>query len=158
MAVSDRIVVMSRGLVEQVGTPEDVYRRPASAFVAGFVSRTAGFDAVVDAAPGMLRAGGHRIPADAARGLLYGTQVRAFVRPESVRLGGAARTMPRVMEMEVTHLEFLGARCRVTLEAGRLTLDADATADALREAGAMPGARVPVAVPAASVMVFPTDS
>ena len=157
MGVSDRIVVMSRGLVEQVGTPEEVYRRPASAFVAGFVGRSSMFEAVVDATPGMLRAYGHAVAADAARGMLYGTEVRAFVRPEDVRLGEAAQGMPGALPMEVTHVEFLGAACRVALESGRLHLQADATAEALRAAGAVPGARIPVAVPPGSVMVFPAD-
>jgi iron(III) transport system ATP-binding protein len=157
MGVSDRIVVMSRGLVEQVGTPEEVYRRPASAFVAGFVGRSCMFEAVVDAAPGMLRASGHAIAADAARGMLYGTEIRAFVRPEDVRLGEDAQRLSGALPMEVTHVEFLGATCRVALESGRLRLQADATAEALRAAGAVPGAHIPVAVPPAAVMVFPAD-
>jgi iron(III) transport system ATP-binding protein len=157
MGVSDRIVVMSRGHVEQVGTPEEIYRRPASAFVAGFVGRSSMVEAVVDATPGVLRASGHALPAEAARRLLYGTEVRAFVRPEDVRIGAAAQGMPGALTMEVVHVEFLGAACRVALESGRLRLEADMAAGALRDAGAIPGARVPVAVPAAAVMVFPTD-
>jgi iron(III) transport system ATP-binding protein len=157
MGVSDRIVVMSRGRVEQIGTPEDVYRRPASAFVAGFVGRSASFEAVADATPGTVRASGHALPADAARGLVYGTALRCFVRPEAVRLGRAAQELPGRLTMEVVHLEFLGATCRVSLESGRLRLEADATMDTLREAGALPGARVPVAVPADAVMVFTAD-
>lgn len=155
MAVFDRIVVMTGGRVEQVGTPEEVYRRPASAFVAGFVGRSAAFDAKVEA--GMLLAAGHRLPAEQARGLADGMAVRAFVRPEDVRLGAAALALPGAVEMEVAHLEFLGATCRVSLEHGRLRLDADASLEALRAAGALPGARVPVAVPAEAVMVFSTD-
>jgi iron(III) transport system ATP-binding protein len=157
MGVSDRIVVMSRGRVEQVGTPEEVYRRPASAFVAGFVGRSSMIEAVVDATPGTLRAAGHLIPAEAARGLLYGTEVRAFVRPEDVRLGEAAHGLPGAIEMEVVHVEFLGATCRVALEHGRLRIEADATAEALRATGAVLGARVPAAIPAAAVMVFRAD-
>ncbi|QYU66966.1 ATP-binding cassette domain-containing protein [Leptolyngbya sp. 15MV] len=61
MGVSDRIVVMNHGRVEQVGTPEAVYRQPASAFVAGSVGRSASFDAVVDATPQTLRVGGHAL-------------------------------------------------------------------------------------------------
>ena len=105
----------------------------------------------------MLRVAGHGLPAEQARGLADGMAVRAFVRPEDVRLGAAALALPGAVEMEVAHLEFLGATCRVSLEHGRLRLDADASMEALREAGALPGARVPVAVPAASVMVFPAD-
>ena len=157
MGVSDRIVVMSRGRVEQVGTPEEVYRSPASAFVAGFVGRSSMIEGVVGATPGTIEAGGHAIPADGASGMLYGAEVRAFVRPEDVRLGDAARAMPGAILMDVVHVEFLGATCRVALEAGRLRLEADAPADTLRVIGALPGAHVPVAVPAAAVMVFPVD-
>jgi iron(III) transport system ATP-binding protein len=157
MGVSDRIVVMSRGRVEQVGSPEDIYRNPASAFVAGFVGRSSAFDAVVDATPGTLKAAGHTIPATAARGITYGTQVRAFVRPEVVRIGSAAQALPGVITMQVVNVEFLGATCRVAFESGRLQLEADAPAEVIRAAGAEPGAHVPVAVPAEAVMVFPTD-
>ena len=157
MGVSDRIVVMSRGRVEQVGTPEEVYRHPASAFVAGFVGRSSMIEAVVGATPGTLDVAGHVVPADAARGMLYGTEVRAFVRPEHVRLGEAARDMPGAIAMEVVHVEFLGATCRVALEAGRLRLETDVTAAAMRETGVLAGLRVWAAIPAADLLVFATD-
>ena len=41
MTLADRIVIMNQGLVEQVGTPEDVYEQPASVFVAGFMGAPA---------------------------------------------------------------------------------------------------------------------
>lgn len=114
-------------------------------------------EAKVGASPGTLDAAGHTIPAEAARGLLYGAEVLAFVRPEDVRLGEAVREAPGAITMQVAHVEFLGATCRVSLEAGRLRLEADATTEALRAAGALPGARVAVSVPPAAVMVFPAD-
>ena len=40
LAMSDRIVVMNKGLIEQVGTPEEVYRRPESRFVASFLGQS----------------------------------------------------------------------------------------------------------------------
>jgi iron(III) transport system ATP-binding protein len=157
MGVSDRIVVMSRGRVEQVGTPEEVYRAPATAFVAGFVGRSSIIEGRVGASPATIEAAGQVLPAEAARGLLYGAEVRAFVRPEHVRLGAAAPGMPGAVEMTVAHVEFLGATCRVGLEHGRLRLEADVTAEALAAAGAQPGARVPAAIPAAAMLVFPAD-
>ena len=39
MAISDRIAVMNKGVIEQIGTAEDLYRRPASEFVARFIGR-----------------------------------------------------------------------------------------------------------------------
>ncbi|MDB5381832.1 MAG: putative 2-aminoethylphosphonate transporter, ATP-binding protein [Rhodospirillales bacterium] len=54
MSVSGRIVVMSQGRIEQVGTPEDIYRRPATPFVAGFVVRSAPVNAKIDTPANML--------------------------------------------------------------------------------------------------------
>ncbi|MDO9713291.1 ABC transporter ATP-binding protein [Paracraurococcus lichenis] len=157
MGVSDRVVVMSRGRIEQVGRPEAIYARPASAFVAGFVGRSSRFEAVVDAPSDTLVAGGLRLPCTASRGMLFGTRVLAFVRPEDVRLGAEAAALPGHLQAEVTHLEFLGPVCRLSLEAGRLRLEADATPDAVRRLGAVPGAILPAALPAERVMVFPID-
>jgi len=156
MGVSDRIVVMSRGFVEQVGTPEEVYRQPASAFVAGFVGRSSAFDAKVEGV-GVLGVNGLMLPAEDARGLLFGTPVRAFIRPEDVRLGPAAAALPGATEVEVTHLEFLGAMCRVAVERPQLRIEADIAPDLAREIGAMPGAKLPLALPADRIMVFKTD-
>jgi iron(III) transport system ATP-binding protein len=157
MGVSDRIVVMNGGRVEQIGTPEEVYRAPATAFVAGFVGRSAAFDATVEATPGLLRVDGIDLPAEAARGRLFGGTVRAFVRPEDVRIGPTAEGLPGGCLMRITHLEFLGATCRLGLEAGRLRLEADIPPDAIRGLGALPGEVVRVAVPPARVMVFDAD-
>ena len=157
MGVSDRVVVMSRGKIEQVGTPEDIYARPASAFVAGFVGRSSHFEAVVDAPSDTLVAGDLRLPCAASRGMLFGTRVQAFVRPEDVRLGPDAAALPGHVEAEITHLEFLGPVCRLSLEAGRLRLEADATPDTVRALGAVPGAVLAAALPADRVMVFKTD-
>ncbi len=47
LTMSDRIVVMNRGLIEQIGTPDEIYERPATKFVAGFIGETNLFDAEV---------------------------------------------------------------------------------------------------------------
>ena len=62
LAMADRIVVMNRGRVEQVGTPAETYGRPASAFVADFVGAMNMLDAVV-AAPGRCGSARWRSPA-----------------------------------------------------------------------------------------------
>ena len=107
--------------------------------------------------PGMLLADGKRIPCEAARPLLYGSTVTAFVRPEDVRMGRAAAALPEGLDATVTHVEFLGPVCRIGLEAGHLALEAECPTDQLRELGAEPGAQLPVAIPAERVMVFPDD-
>ena len=67
MALSDRIVVMSQGAIEQVGTPHEAYERPATPFVASFLGKTNDFAATIDrtAAPARLMAGSWRAPAPA---------------------------------------------------------------------------------------------
>ncbi|MFZ4407936.1 MAG: ABC transporter ATP-binding protein [Paracraurococcus sp.] len=157
MGVSDRVVVMSRGKIEQVGTPEAIYTAPATAFVAGFVGRSSHFEAVVDSPGGTLQLDGLRLPCDRSNGMLYGTRVQGFVRPEGVRLGAEAAALPGAFDAEVTHLEFLGPVCRLSLEAGRLRLEADVPPDAVRALGALPGMTLPAAFPAGRIMVFPID-
>ena len=59
MSLSDRIVVMNQGRIEQIGTPQETYERPASAFVSQFLGKTNDFAATIDrsATPGRLTAG-----------------------------------------------------------------------------------------------------
>ncbi|MBR0644237.1 putative 2-aminoethylphosphonate ABC transporter ATP-binding protein [Roseomonas hellenica] len=158
MSVSDRIVVMSQGRIEQIGTPEEVYRRPTSPFVAGFVGRSSHFNAKVDTPAGMLvTRDGLRIEARGIERLLYGQPVEVFVRPEDVRIGPEASVTPRHLEGQVVHVEFMGALARVSLEVGRLRLDSDVPAGMLGALGAFVGAALPVALPPESLMIFPTD-
>src|SRR5260221_8549494 len=62
MSLSDRIVVMSQGRIEQIGTPQETYERPASAFVSQFLGKTNDFAATIDktCAPARLVAGSCR--------------------------------------------------------------------------------------------------
>ena len=67
MALSDRIVVMNAGRVEQIGRPHDAYEKPASAFVASFLGKT------------------NRLPREAlGPGLCYGSEALVTVRPEKI--------------------------------------------------------------------------
>jgi iron(III) transport system ATP-binding protein len=155
MAVSDRIVVMSRGRIEQVGRPNEIYRRPASAFVAGFVGHSQAFDATAEDGEAIRTADGASIRATAAGPMPRGQPLRVFVRPEDVRLGDAARDTPHGFEATITSLGFIGAVCRVSLEAGTLRLEADLPTDTASQAGWHEGTRVPAAIAPDRVLVFP---
>jgi iron(III) transport system ATP-binding protein len=152
LALADRLVVMAHGRILQVGTPEAVYRQPATAFAAGFLGGGSHFDAVVEAPPGMILAAGLMLPCQAARPLLFGTPIQAFIRPGDVRVGPAAG-LPGAFEAVVTQADFLGPAFRLGLKAGRLRLEADVPA----AAPPMPGETVLVALPADRLMVFPTE-
>jgi iron(III) transport system ATP-binding protein len=90
MAISDRIAVMHQGAIVQEGTAEDLYRRPASEFVAQFIGRTnllAG--RVLSAGPSGIEVevAGQRIRvSDEAAQVMAGQTVRLVVRPEVIEL------------------------------------------------------------------------
>ncbi|MEY9953032.1 ABC transporter ATP-binding protein [Leifsonia sp. EB34] len=109
LAVADRVAVMRAGAIEQIGTPEELYHRPATAFVAEFVGLTNRVPGVVSG--GALRVLGQTVPLAAP---VADGQVTAFVRPEDVLLA------PEGVPAEVLTTSFLGAlrRTRVRLVDG----------------------------------------
>jgi putative spermidine/putrescine transport system ATP-binding protein len=99
MSLSDRIVVMSQGRIEQIGTPQETYERPASAFVSQFLGKTNDFAATVDrtAAPARLVAGSWSALAPAG---LAGP-VTVSIRPERIGFGDAglaAKIVTRIFQ------------------------------------------------------------
>ncbi len=91
LTLSDRIAVLSAGRVEQVGTPEQIYDSPATAFVAGFVGtanllpvRVEGQDG--ESATVRLAAGRTVVVPAAGRRFVVGDQALLMVRPERIRL------------------------------------------------------------------------
>jgi sn-glycerol 3-phosphate transport system ATP-binding protein len=89
MTLADRLVVMNKGTIEQVGTPAEVYDRPASLYVAGFIGSPAmnflpgRYDA---ARRGVVLEDGRCLPVSAVQGLTDGQLVQLGIRPEHARL------------------------------------------------------------------------
>jgi len=108
LEVADRIVLMDHGRVEQVGTPQEVYERPATPFVYGFLGAVNRF--VGHARGGVLHIGEHQLPHDGAH---EGGEVQAYARPHELRIltdesaPGLAATVERVLSF--------GASARVEL-------------------------------------------
>lgn len=91
MTMSDRIAVMRAGKVEQLGTAEELYERPATEFVAGFlgVSNLLAGRVVAsgqDQTAGDIELAGGRRVRGPVEGLAVGTAVKVGVRPEKLRL------------------------------------------------------------------------
>jgi spermidine/putrescine transport system ATP-binding protein len=107
MSMADRIAVMNDGRIEQIGTPEEVYRVPRSRFVADFIGDSNFFDATVEVDVALLN-DGSRVPSTAGSG-----RATLMVRPESIRLDrdGALRGI-------VVQTSFLGGHVRVAVETG----------------------------------------
>jgi iron(III) transport system ATP-binding protein len=85
MSISDRIVVLNAGVVEQVGTPTEVYSRPANRFIADFIGKANIFPAVAAAADS-IELGGVRLVLDGAAALTAGAPVTVVIRPEAVAI------------------------------------------------------------------------
>ena len=117
MAISDRIAVMHQGRLEQLGTPREVYDRPATRFVAGFIGRANLFEARPGPSGGLLSEDG--IPLEAAAG--PGTYV---LRPERVLLDDAPAADSNAVAGTVEVVSFLGtgAQAVLRLPGGRALL------------------------------------
>jgi len=91
MTMADKIVVMNQGSVEQTGAPNDVYRFPATRFVATFIGSPAmNLIAGRVTAPGEVDVGGGRVGYDAAAyPMETGREVEVGIRPEDLRLAGS---------------------------------------------------------------------
>jgi spermidine/putrescine transport system ATP-binding protein len=112
ITMSDRIVVMNQGRLEQLGTPKDLYYRPRTRFVAGFfgdnnlIRGSLSGSARVDTLLGPL-------PVASADGLSPGDNVLLAVRPEALRLGNGAAAIVA----DVEEIVFGGASTRLLLRA-----------------------------------------
>jgi spermidine/putrescine transport system ATP-binding protein len=130
LSMSDSIVVMNAGVVEQIGSPQEVYFSPRSSFVADFVGESNTFDGRITAVrDGRVVVGGTGLPGDlvaaAARpasGYRVGDTVRAFVRAESVRVAAEAPGAENWFAGEVVARSFLGAYCRIHLRTAALQM------------------------------------
>ncbi|HWG06194.1 MAG TPA: sn-glycerol-3-phosphate ABC transporter ATP-binding protein UgpC [Beijerinckiaceae bacterium] len=112
MTMADKIVVMHDGVVEQVGSPLELYDRPANLFVAGFIGSPAmNFIAgrLEGGAPPMLAtASGVRVPLSNVPRVTPGSEIIMGVRPEHVSLGG-----PHAMSAQITVIEPTGYETQV---------------------------------------------
>ncbi|MBS0344766.1 MAG: TOBE domain-containing protein, partial [Proteobacteria bacterium] len=109
---ADRIVVMNHGVIEQVGTPRQVYREPASAFVADFVGKVNRLRAVSEG-DHWYRVGSKRLQClpGADRGCREGAEVALYLRPEDRVVDGLRDDDPARCVGTVRNIEFLGGNC-----------------------------------------------
>jgi multiple sugar transport system ATP-binding protein len=147
MTLADRVVVMSRARIQQIGSPQDIYERPANLFVAGFIGSPP-----MNLVPGRLAGGVFTAP---------GVQIEGFaipdvdavvlgVRPEDLSVLPAGDTARAAVAAEVFAFELTGDATLVTIKLGELMV----TAKAGKDYRSAMGARVGFAVDAARCHLF----
>jgi iron(III) transport system ATP-binding protein len=158
MALSDRIVVMRAGRIEQVGTPVEVYARPATRFVADFVGRV-NFLAAEPAGPRAVRVRLDAATVDltVAAGAPAGAAARlAVLRPEAIRLVPAARAVPGQPRGRVRRTVYLGDVADYEVEVGPATLLVS-VANPVAEGLLGPGDPVAIVLPTDPVALVPAS-
>lgn len=123
LAISDRIVVMSKGQIEQIGTPQELYSKPRSVFVANFVGRSNTFYTKVDE----VIAGDVRVTIAGVSYLVAttdgaphtkGEDVAVLIRPEAVALHGEAPQYGDGLRGVVKVRTYLGEKVEYQLDLG----------------------------------------
>ncbi len=126
LSISDRIVVLSAGNVEQVGAPFEIYNKPATRFVATFVGQINTLTGkVVDGAARMVDLDGQVVHVSALpAGAASGSEIALTLRPEAVRVAGSAQG-DVALDGTVSEVAFLGSVIRLKVRLGKNSIDLD---------------------------------
>jgi putative spermidine/putrescine transport system ATP-binding protein len=124
LSLSDRVVVMSQGHMEQVGTPSQIYNYPSTEFVAQFVGQLNLLPVTeVDLAQCTCLLAGQKVQADHSSEKMVSDKPRLAIRPEELQIGtGEGRN---ALQGRVESVMFLGAVIRLRVNVGGVTLSAD---------------------------------
>lgn len=158
LSMADRIVVMNHGTVEQIGTPTEIYRYPASLFVADFIGETNKVSSIYR--DGKVQLGTISITSE-GRGIAEGAAVTVAVRPEDVVPHASAQSGEgalNLLPVTLQDMEFLGSfwRCHLHSKAlGDVPLIANFSVNAVRRLDLRPGMDMAVELPAERVLLFP---
>jgi len=116
LGLSDRIAVMGRGRIEQLGAPREIYERPANRFVADFIGASTVLRGRAVARDLVALAPGLTIRVAAGEALRTGEEVELAIRPERVRLAGGPGE--GTAEARVEGLVYQGSLTEVTARLG----------------------------------------
>ena len=155
MSLSDRIAVMNDGRIEQIGSPTEIYRRPASVFVADFIGRANFIEGQVverHDSHAVVKVFGKTVSVpNPAADLTPGREVLLVVRPEAVRLNAA--DAGQSFEGEVIHGVYLGATMEyeIDIQGERISV---VVYDSKEDEALLPGSKVSVVFPEESFHVL----
>jgi iron(III) transport system ATP-binding protein len=160
LSMADRIVVMNQGRIEQIGTPQQIYRDPDTLFVADFIGEMNQLDGVVEASD---RVSIGTVSCQCQpHGFAVGERVIAAVRPEDIvplEPGGGSDSMGVGVgvDVRISEMDFLGSYWRADLDSSefRGRLSANLSMNAVRRMDLAIGKTLPVRLPAERLKLFP---
>lgn len=129
LSLSDRVVVMNEGKIEQIGTPNEIYENPVSVFVADFIGSTNIIRGVVthcDVAKGICEV---KLPGSSAISIPFnetvrtGEEINFIIKPEKIDLGRTPRA-EHAVEGKISGASYLGSAFNYEIRIGGLKLEA----------------------------------
>jgi putative spermidine/putrescine transport system ATP-binding protein len=120
LAMADLVAVMDQGRIAQLGSPEEVFERPSSSFVAGFVGRSARFRGRIERGAVALPTGAVHAPGLPAAGM-----VEVFVRPHRMTVLGPGDAAENTLDGVLAAIDYTGEVVQLVVDsaAGRLPVD-----------------------------------
>jgi ABC-type Fe3+/spermidine/putrescine transport system ATPase subunit len=158
MTLSDRIAVVRQGTLEQIGSPVEIYERPATPFVGNFLGRTVTLDGKVRKRGGAteieIAEQTFRLDENRGDGFAEGAAVRVLSRPEDIEILPPEQSAVNSLKGRVTAVAYLGERFEYTVNVGGYSL---LLAASKRQRYAV-GAEVCVALDPNHLMLLPLGS
>ena len=141
LEVADRIVVMNKGHVEQIGTPQEVYDNPATPYVYNFLGNVNQFNSFVH--QGEANIGGLSIKLDAENQQADGVAL-AYIRPHDIDVQKVKNSTAPAFEAKVNYIHAIGSLVRLELQqlGKEEIIEAELTQERFRELGLITGEQV----------------
>ncbi len=156
LGLADRMVVMNQGVIEQVGSPREIYGQPSTAFVADFVG-TMNFVNCVATTTDRVHVGTIEIKLGRPHGLNVGTPGRLGIRPEAVQIHSHLNGFDNSLMAHIDEVGFHGGFVRASLSplaAPGVRIAADLSTGMADLPGFAPGTDVPISLPPERLRVF----
>ena len=158
LTMADRIVVMDHGVIEQIGTPEEIYGMPSTSFVADFIG-TMNFVPGAVEEEGIVRMGRVSLKCE-TDGLVPGSDITVAIRTEDINAQDLVDGDDNVVITEIRTLEFLGSFYRAGLASDAFDdndIHADLSVNLVRRKNVAVGSALPVRFPPKFIRAYPVS-
>lgn len=156
LSMADRIVLLRGGKIEQIGTPEELYSKPANAFVADFIGEM-NFIPAERVGDNLLKVGDLHLHFDKNNSFSDDKFVSLAIRPENIKIGDMGLNEKNTLNTLVLDSEFLGNKVRAKMSGGDLSqhsIRADISMDLVRSLMIANGKGLPITMSPDKLMVF----